>query len=42
MKILLKVVHVVGLGFGSIEYVNLFSGHSEKIRNYNINDEMQE
>lgn len=34
------MVQVAGLG--SIEYVNLFSGDSEKIRKYNINDQMQE
>lgn len=42
MKILLNMVQVVGLGLGSIEYLNLFSGDSEKIRKYNINDQMQE
>lgn len=42
MKILLKVLQVVGLGLGSTEYVHVFSGDSEKIRKYNINNQMQE
>jgi len=42
MKILPKVVQVVGLGLVSIEYINLFSGDSEKIRRCNMNDQMQE
>lgn len=42
MKLLLNVVLVVGLRLGSVEYVNLFSGDSEKIGKCNTNDQMQQ